>query len=120
MGISIPTDAAPAYEDLFRPGNASSGYASIPQNDNDGENNNGIDIEQHPDHVHLHQHHPEERVGEGEGHTHCTACDGMLERKERRRTQRHCCTMVAATFMVAFVCALIMLLSIFERFNGHY
>jgi hypothetical protein len=123
---SIPTDAAPAYEDLFagheRPGNTSSGYASIPQNDllhdqpdirNDRNENNEIDIEQQPDHVHLHQHpHPEDGEREGEGHIHCTACDRLLERKERRLNQRHCCTMVAVTFMVAFLCAMILGLGI--------
>ncbi|PCH02702.1 hypothetical protein PENOC_041950 [Penicillium occitanis (nom. inval.)] len=125
---SIPTEAAPAYEDLFagheRPGNTSSGYTSIPQTDLlhpeeiDNRNNDEIDIEQQqqPDDVHLHQHQHIDNAegvdGEGQGHIHCTACDRLLERKEQRMNQRHCCTMVAVTFMVAFLCLMILGLGI--------
>ncbi|RAO73814.1 uncharacterized protein BHQ10_009826 [Talaromyces amestolkiae] len=116
MGTSIPTEAAPAYEELFagheRPGNTSSGYTSIPQADLLQPEE--IDIEQQQqqsDDVHLHQHqHTEDgdRVDRGEGHIHCTACDRLLERKEQRINQRHCCTMVAVTFMVIFICLMVL------------
>ncbi|KUL87382.1 hypothetical protein ZTR_04752 [Talaromyces verruculosus] len=124
---SIPTEAAPAYEDLFagheRRGNTSSGYTSIPQTDvlNDHpdippNNETEIDIEQQqqPDDVHLHQHqHTDNAEGvDGEGHTHCTACDRLLERKEQRMNERHCCTLVAVTFIVAFLCLMILGLGI--------
>lgn len=41
-------------------------------------------------------------------HTHCELCDHQLERREKLRNQRHCCALVAATFMVAFVCVLLL------------
>lgn len=103
-------------------------YTSIPQADLlqreeiETRGHTEIDIEQQqqqqqqPDDVHLHQHqqHTEEgdRLDGGEGHFHCTACDRLLERKERRLNQRHCCTMVAVTFMVAFLCSMVLGLGI--------
>lgn len=33
-------------------------------------------------------------------HVHCEECDRRLERREKRRSKEHCCTMVSVTFMV--------------------
>ncbi|CEL08195.1 hypothetical protein ASPCAL11346 [Aspergillus calidoustus] len=41
-------------------------------------------------------------------HVHCEACDGFLQRQQKMRAERFCCGMVAATFMAAFVCGLLL------------
>lgn len=98
-------------------------YASIPQadllerDDNRMDNAAEIDPEQaDAEHVHLHNHVAGGGYGNGNGneadrnadpgqpHVHCTACDNLIERKERRLNQRHCCTMLAVTFTMAFLC----------------
>lgn len=97
-------------------------YASIPQtdlfdrDDNPMDNAAEIDPEQaDAEHVHLHNHggqsnrndngnEADRNADPGQPHVHCTACDNLLERKERRLNQRHCCTMLAVTFTTAFLC----------------
>jgi hypothetical protein len=55
-------------------------------------------------------------------HVHCEQCDVQLAARERREHKKHCCDMVAATFMVFFVCAFIfatILASLKYRHNKH-
>lgn len=41
-------------------------------------------------------------------HAHCEECDMQTERRERRESERHCCTMVALVFMVLFICGMVL------------
>lgn len=41
-------------------------------------------------------------------HGHCEQCDVQLAARQRRDNERHCCNMVAATFMTLFVCAMML------------
>lgn len=136
MGLpTTPQEAAPAYEDVIHTHQFASGsssgvsapdnlalarsaltmfliqYAPVPQ----------MDIEQDAP---LHNHtspspapasqQPETLAQTIAGvfrpkpHVHCEACDQQLEARERRANERHCCSMVAWVFIVAFICAMIL------------
>jgi hypothetical protein len=41
-------------------------------------------------------------------HVHCEQCERIVERRERAKRENHCCTMVAATFMMLFICAMVL------------
>ncbi|CAI6341059.1 unnamed protein product [Periconia digitata] len=120
--LTTSQEPAPAYEEVmgnlsmnqFTPASSSSGYASVPQEE-DIEN----DIPAH-DHNHssassapLSQQ-PETfaqtiaGVFKKQPHVHCEACDILTERRERRANQRHCCAMVAAVFMTLIFCIMIL------------
>ena len=133
-----PQEAAPAYEELFedhpvnqfRPTGSSSAvglqyshiymqrmsnmqkYAQVPQAD--------IELQAH-EHNHNHTspspgppQAPESLAQTIAGvfrprpHTHCEQCDVQLAAREKRANQRHCCTMVAVMFMIAFFCMLLL------------
>ncbi|KAJ5620197.1 hypothetical protein N7510_004181 [Penicillium lagena] len=97
MGRS--TDAVPPYEELYAqpPANASTGYTAVLQADH--EDHQGVtDVELHA------QSGPDV---EAQPHKHCEECDKVLERRERRRGEKYCCTMVSVTFIVAFVCLML-------------
>ncbi|KAF2660271.1 hypothetical protein K491DRAFT_589368 [Lophiostoma macrostomum CBS 122681] len=118
MGLPTPQDAAPAYDDVFhdhpvnqaRPSGSASAYATVPQDD--------VELQAHHHHEHTSPSPaPVETIAQTiagvfrpKPHTHCEACDVQIEAREARANERHCCSMVGATFMVAFVC--IMLLGI--------
>ncbi|KAL2835432.1 hypothetical protein BJY01DRAFT_223705 [Aspergillus pseudoustus] len=96
------SDPAPAYEELEA--QSSSGYASVPQVDDEAV---------HQQHQHQHQYltrHGSTLPAQAtfQPHVHCEACDGFLQRQQKMRAERFCCGMVAATFMVAFVCILLL------------
>ncbi|KAH7091487.1 hypothetical protein FB567DRAFT_275494 [Paraphoma chrysanthemicola] len=125
MGLpTTPQDAAPAYDDVFgdhpvnryTPSGSASAYAAVPQDE---------DVELHA-HAHDHSHttpspapgssiapQPESLVQTIAGvfkpkpHVHCEQCDVQMAARQRRENEKHCCNMVAATFMVGFVCAFI-------------
>ncbi|KAF2251616.1 hypothetical protein BU26DRAFT_561431 [Trematosphaeria pertusa] len=122
MGLpTTPQDAAPAYDDVvhdhpvnqFPPSGSSSGYAVVPQDD---------DLEQNAgSHNHTSRgatpappqggsgfSHALTRIFEPKPHTHCEQCDAQQAARERRENERHCCAMVAATFMMAFICTMIL------------
>ncbi|KAL3465620.1 hypothetical protein BJX64DRAFT_285225 [Aspergillus heterothallicus] len=101
-----PSEAAPPYEELEA--QSSSGYAAVPQ----------VDEEPLP-HQHEHRHeHRHQYLNQNtttlpapasfQPHVHCEACDGFLQRQQKMRAERFCCGMVAATFMAAFVCGLLL------------
>ncbi|CAO2653854.1 Nn.00g105870.m01.CDS01 [Neocucurbitaria sp. VM-36] len=115
---TTPQEAAPAYDDVFadrpvngyKPSGSMSAYAAVPQDD---------DVELH---AHDHTHNdsssaPAESSSAPETfaqtiagvfrpkpHVHCEQCDVQLAARQRRENEKHCCNMVAATFMTAFVC----------------
>ncbi|KAH7410117.1 hypothetical protein DE146DRAFT_751829 [Phaeosphaeria sp. MPI-PUGE-AT-0046c] len=119
---TTPQEAAPAYDDVFadHPVNQStssrsgSGYATVAQDDD-------IELNAHshddtytpPSPAPPPQNASESIVSTIAGvfkpkpHVHCEQCDVQLAARERRETEKHCCTMVAVTFMVALVCAFI-------------
>ncbi|KAJ5151399.1 uncharacterized protein N7482_010651 [Penicillium canariense] len=95
-------DLAPQYEDLFAEPSSKpiTGYARVSQNDDHG------DVEGQ---AHEHDGSPgaikldTSIVGRGDGlapHIHCEVCDRRLDRRERRRSQAHCCRAVSATFVL--------------------
>ncbi|KAF2867530.1 hypothetical protein BDV95DRAFT_502978 [Massariosphaeria phaeospora] len=106
-------DAAPAYDDVFadHPVNAGSAvggadaYAALPQADT------AVDMELAAG-AHNHTHssasaNPHSTAQQSFApHTHCAECDVQLAARERRANERRCCGLVAATFMVAFGCAM--------------
>ncbi|KAF2822914.1 hypothetical protein CC86DRAFT_73718 [Ophiobolus disseminans] len=120
MGVqATPQEAAPAYDDVFGdhpvnrfPASGSTSYAVVAQDD---------DVEL-GGHTHAHESssssntpppasQPESLaqtiagVFKPKPHAHCEQCDVQFAARQRRENERHCCNMVAATFMVAFVCA---------------
>ncbi|OAL01106.1 hypothetical protein IQ06DRAFT_137123 [Phaeosphaeriaceae sp. SRC1lsM3a] len=119
---TTPQEAAPAYDDVFadHPVNkgtssrSASGYAAVAQDDD-------IELNAHShDHTYTPpspppppQNAPESIVSTIAGvfkpkpHVHCEQCDVQFAARQRRENEKHCCTMVAATFMAAFVCAFI-------------
>jgi hypothetical protein len=54
-----------------------------------------------------------------EPHVHCESCDALMQARERRQNEKHCCTMVAVTFMTAFFCALLLGIVIVGRSGRH-
>ncbi|KEZ41983.1 hypothetical protein SAPIO_CDS6560 [Scedosporium apiospermum] len=118
MDPGSASESAPAYDQIFasHPVNQAppqrgftKAYAPVAQED-DSE----IPQQQQP---HLHYHNgvdPEAGDAEGEillggatPHTHCEACDRIAARRERSDREKHCCSMVAAVFIMAFVCLMV-------------
>ncbi|KAF2677491.1 hypothetical protein K458DRAFT_319689 [Lentithecium fluviatile CBS 122367] len=121
MGLP-PQEEAPAYDDVvhnhpmsrFIPSGSGSGYSAVPQDD--------ADIERDaPAHTHNHSTpspappQPETLAQTIAGiirpapkpHVHCETCDAIMEARERRANEKHCCQMVAWVFIIFFVCAMI-------------
>ncbi|OCL11434.1 hypothetical protein AOQ84DRAFT_313889 [Glonium stellatum] len=110
---AAPRESAPAYEELFNdhpvnqhpPSGSSTAYATVPQVD-----------DSEFDHSHHHSAPPLTptssetplRTLGGTPHVHCEACDIQIERREKRHNEQVCCALVAATFMVAFVCLMLL------------
>ena len=46
-------------------------------------------------------------VPSGTSHAHCEECQRLLDQREKRASDRHCCNMTAAVFMVLFLCAMV-------------
>lgn len=69
------------------------------------------DIEQNP-HRHTHTEHNAVPIDTlnlpPPEHIHCEACDRLIERKQKRNNERHCCTVVALTHIIAFLCLMIL------------
>ncbi|PKS05389.1 hypothetical protein jhhlp_008764 [Lomentospora prolificans] len=125
MDSDNASESAPAYDQLFasHPINQQpprrgfpKAYAPLAQED---------DPEEQPQprgHQHLHYHNgtnpeaaniaedtPMETVNGGARvHVHCEVCDRIAERRERRQNERHCCSMVTTTFIMAFVCLMVL------------
>ncbi|KAF2464278.1 uncharacterized protein BDR25DRAFT_242968 [Lindgomyces ingoldianus] len=118
MGLpTTPQDSAPAYEDViqdhpvnqYTPSGSASAYSAVPQDD----------VEMH---AHMHDASPPTPQPQGQEslaqtiagvfrpkpHVHCKECDVMTQAREQRENEKHCCTMVAVTFIVAFICALLL------------
>ncbi|KAH8703562.1 hypothetical protein BGW36DRAFT_423117 [Talaromyces proteolyticus] len=128
MGMTSPIEAAPAYEEVMHQRRSTrNGYASVPQADaNSDYVDDDVEQHQHNGHNHnpshqyqQHQHNAEpsgislnpirqapDTTNLPEPHTHCEACDQLLERRENRLKEKHCCTMVAVTFIMAFICTM--------------
>ncbi|KAF2791602.1 hypothetical protein K505DRAFT_248587 [Melanomma pulvis-pyrius CBS 109.77] len=117
MGLpTTPQEAAPAYDDVFhdhpvnqfQPTGSASGYATVPQDD--------VELQSHHDHTSSSPDpaQPETLIQTLAGvfrptpHVHCEQCDVQTMARERRENQKHCCAMVAATFMVGFVCLMLL------------
>jgi hypothetical protein len=133
-----PQEAAPAYDDVFNdhpvnrfaPSGSASAvsryeqvyftwnmdvdmrqYSTVPQSD---------DVELH---AHIHTP-PSSEPSQGpetfaqtiasvlrpkpQPHVHCETCDVQTAATQRRANEKHCCTMVAATFMTLFVCGMLL------------
>jgi len=135
MGVitqsSARNEPAPPYDDLLidheRPANTISGYALVPRGeisrDNISNGNNDDDTEQQL-HNHNHNHDDNQPTNMAMDmtdlqppatHVHCEACERLLERKERRNNEQHCCMMVSITFMVAFICMMLLGIAIVRR-----
>ncbi|KAF2732588.1 hypothetical protein EJ04DRAFT_440695 [Polyplosphaeria fusca] len=120
MGLPLtPTDSsAPSYDDLYPehpvngapPSGSASAYARLPQHD---------DIELSAPHTHDSPSSPAPQQQEGlvqtlagvfrpKPHTHCEACDLQTRHREERDQAKHCCAMVAVTFIMAFICAMVL------------
>ncbi|KAK1762307.1 hypothetical protein QBC33DRAFT_552257 [Phialemonium atrogriseum] len=115
---AAPFESAPSYDDLFAdhpvngqpPSGSSEAYTRVPQEDNqearhhDRHSPNEIDLE-----ASASADTPLRTLSGGsKPHVHCDACDKIAARRENRGKEMHCCSMVAATFIVAFVCLTIM------------
>ncbi|KAF2134768.1 hypothetical protein P153DRAFT_279079 [Dothidotthia symphoricarpi CBS 119687] len=107
-------EAAPAYDYVqeehpmkrFIPSGMTSAYAAVSQED---------DVETHAhSNTHDYMPTPPETIAQSvlehtmQPHIHCEQCDVRLEARERRANQRHCCKMVAVTFIAVSVCLLIL------------
>jgi len=138
-----PSEAAPAYDELFRNRIPLSGYTAVPQRDDDE------DVENLAADGHLHHQHidplassslPGNNNNDNNGndplatsptivdsnitnlngpHTHCDVCERRIDRQERHKKDIHCCTMVSVTFMVAFGCILALGVVIVVKTHGH-
>ncbi|KAJ0413139.1 hypothetical protein BJY00DRAFT_68742 [Aspergillus carlsbadensis] len=108
-----PMDAAPPYEELEA--QSSTRYAAVPQADEEMQENSTSQSHSHT-HQHDHQYLDQTTTNAStfpapatfQPHVHCEACDGFLQRQQKMRAERFCCGMVAATFMAAFVCGLLL------------
>ncbi|KAL2867374.1 uncharacterized protein BJX67DRAFT_381086 [Aspergillus lucknowensis] len=103
LGLNKGSDSAPPYEEVEAGQHAMTGYASVPQDD----------AHDAPESAHNHQYMDRNASNlpapsTFQPHVHCEACDGFLERQQKMRSERFCCAMVTATFMVAFVCILLL------------
>ncbi|KAF2715470.1 hypothetical protein K504DRAFT_366673 [Pleomassaria siparia CBS 279.74] len=113
----MPQDAAPAYDDVIhnhptnqfhQPSGSTSGYATVPQDD--------VELHAH-EHVHSSPTGPSQPetiaqtpagVLQPRPHVHCEQCDIQTMARERRENERHCCAMVAKTFMLGFICMMVL------------
>ncbi|KAJ5893883.1 hypothetical protein N7495_005574 [Penicillium taxi] len=94
MGAPVtpaPTEAAPAYGDLYAqgPSNAITGYSRVPVED--------IESQAHQ-HEHLDNIVPGQT--QNQSHVHCESCDRQLDRRERREESRRVCEIVSWTFIL--------------------
>ncbi|MCJ1400174.1 hypothetical protein MMC11_003378 [Xylographa trunciseda] len=97
------TDSAPAYEELYHnhpvnqhpPSGSSSAYAPVPLEDDT------------PSSAPLNEPQTPLQDLNAARHAHCEACEERQDRKERRQHEKRICGIVAATFMVAFICLMI-------------
>ncbi|MCJ1239317.1 hypothetical protein MMC14_007311 [Varicellaria rhodocarpa] len=46
-------------------------------------------------------------VPSGTNHAHCEECQRLLDQKEKRAADRHCCNMVAAVFVILFLSVMV-------------
>ncbi|EUC31793.1 hypothetical protein COCCADRAFT_100361 [Bipolaris zeicola 26-R-13] len=135
MGIpTTPTEAAPAYDDVinnhpvnrYMPSGSLSGYTTIPTSD-DAEQppftGETLDIENHA-HTHTTTSQPPQQQPETFAqtitklllpqsdalHKHCAACDEQVHTaaRQKRESERYCCTMVAVTFITLFMCGMVL------------
>lgn len=119
MGLPwAPQDAAPAYDDVIHthpvnqapPLGRPSAYAAVPQDDielnahNHGESSSSATPTQQPESLAQ----TIAGVFKPKPHVHCEQCDVQLAARERRANERHCCAMVALTFVSAFFCTMIL------------
>ncbi|KAF2004041.1 hypothetical protein P154DRAFT_427531 [Amniculicola lignicola CBS 123094] len=118
MGVpTTPAEAAPAYDDVFAdhpvnghpPSGSSRAYSAVPQDD--------VELQ-----AHTHgEATPGSSIGPAESiaqtiagvfrpkpHVHCDQCDVQLEARERRANEKHCCSMVALTFIAIALCLMIL------------
>ncbi|KAL3482135.1 hypothetical protein BJX99DRAFT_82581 [Aspergillus californicus] len=99
------TDSAPPYQEMDNQAR-NPGYSSVPQND--------IADEEQPQHQHAYMSQPSCRLSPlpppstFQPHTHCEACDGFLERQQRRRSKNCCHVLVAGTMISAMICLLLL------------
>jgi hypothetical protein len=133
MGLpQTPSEPAPAYNDVWQnhpvnehpPPGSSSAYAAVPQDDVE------LASQQHScvDTPGSSTAAPQEGeslaqtiagVFRPKQHVHCKECDVQTQARERRANERHCCAMVAATFMTAFAC-LTLLVIVLESLRYGY
>ncbi|MCJ1418507.1 hypothetical protein MMC32_004855 [Xylographa parallela] len=97
------TDTAPAYDELYHnhPVNqhpssgSSSAYAPVP-------------LEEDTASFGLNEPQTALQDLNVTGHTHCEACDNRQNERDRRQHEKRICEIVAATFMVALICLMIL------------
>jgi len=118
----------PASQGIVGPPIDNSQYAAVAQDD---------DVELHA-HAHDHVHSPSadepnapestiDNIAEpprSKSHVHCELCDVQTAARQRqaREHEKYCCTMVAMTFSIAFICAAIfgiVAVSMLSRNNRH-
>ncbi|KAF2019860.1 hypothetical protein BU24DRAFT_459487 [Aaosphaeria arxii CBS 175.79] len=122
-------DAAPAYDDVvhdhpvnqFPPSGSNSAYAAVPQDD--------VELHAHTANQPTASPGPAQEpetlaqtiagVFRPKPHVHCEQCDVQLQARERRENERHCCFMVAATFMTAFFCMMILGIVVAKTMKHH-
>jgi len=116
------SESAPSYDELFAdhpvnqqpPAGSSSAYTTVPQNEpnnnydahhsHDDEQHQPLDLEAGPLGADVT---PLQPVG-SKPHIHCEQCERILERRERHDREKHCCSMVGATFIMLFISAMIL------------
>ncbi|KAH8903824.1 hypothetical protein BR93DRAFT_981148 [Coniochaeta sp. PMI_546] len=129
-GGHTTSEPAPSYDELFAdhpvnrqpPAGSSSAYTTVPQDEPDY--NNG------PNHLHGEQQEqppvdleadlpgandtPLQPVA-GKPHVHCDQCERIAERRARLDRDKHCCSLVAATFIMLFTCVMVVGIIAFSR-----
>ncbi|KAH7113293.1 hypothetical protein B0J11DRAFT_446088 [Dendryphion nanum] len=120
MGLpTSPQDAAPAYNDVFHnhpvnqfpPSGSSSSYRAVPQDDVELLAHECSGNQTSPSPAPGQQNETLAQTIAGvfrpQPHTHCEQCDIQTTAREIRDNERHCCTMTAYTFIIAFFCLMI-------------
>ncbi|MCJ1292203.1 hypothetical protein MMC34_003753 [Xylographa carneopallida] len=97
------SDCAPAYEELYH----NHSYAPVPLEDDPP--SSGMDESQTP-----------LQDLSVTGHTHCDLCEKRRETKERRKHERQVCGIVAAAFMVAMICFMVIGIVPSVFFDGRF
>ncbi|KAF2114001.1 hypothetical protein BDV96DRAFT_647489 [Lophiotrema nucula] len=114
MGVPTPNESAPSYDELFHdhpvnghtPSGSTSSYMQVSQDDVELAHNHTSPSPAPAEQESLAQ--TIAGVFRPKPHTHCEQCDVQTAAREKREAQQTCRALVAATFMVAFICLMIL------------